>query len=73
MSVAQAASQNNSPEAERKSETDIVIETRNLGKVYRDFWGRKKVQALKVARYRSQTRRGFWTARTQWFRKVDHD
>ncbi len=47
MSVAQAASQNNSPEAERKSETDIVIETRNLGKVYRDFWGRKKVQALK--------------------------
>lgn len=47
MSVAQAVSQNNSPEAERKSETDIVIETRNLGKVYRDFWGRKKVQALK--------------------------
>jgi ABC-2 type transport system ATP-binding protein len=23
------------------------VETRNLGKIYRDFWGRKKVQALK--------------------------
>lgn len=28
-------------------ESDIVIETRGLAKVYRDFWGRKKVQALK--------------------------
>lgn len=28
-------------------ESDVVIETRNLGKVYRDFWGRKKVAALK--------------------------
>jgi ABC-2 type transport system ATP-binding protein len=27
---------------------DIVIETRNLSKVYRDFWGRQKVQALKA-------------------------
>ena len=26
---------------------DIVIEIRNLTKVYRDFWGRKKVDALK--------------------------
>ncbi len=26
---------------------DVVIETRNLGKIYRDFWGRKKVAALK--------------------------
>ncbi len=26
---------------------DVVIETRNLSKVYRDFWGRKKVSALK--------------------------
>jgi ABC-2 type transport system ATP-binding protein len=26
---------------------DVVIETRNLTKVYRDFWGRKKVDALK--------------------------
>ncbi|MCA9066821.1 MAG: ABC transporter ATP-binding protein, partial [Planctomycetaceae bacterium] len=27
--------------------TESVIEIRNLSKVYRDFWGRKKVQALK--------------------------
>lgn len=26
---------------------DIVVETRNLTKVYRDFWGRQKVRALK--------------------------
>ncbi len=29
------------------SQTENVIEIRNLSKVYRDFWGRKKVQALK--------------------------
>lgn len=28
-------------------DSNVVIETRNLGKVYRDFWGRKKVAALK--------------------------
>ncbi len=27
---------------------EIIIETRNLTKVYRDFWGRPKVQALKA-------------------------
>jgi ABC-2 type transport system ATP-binding protein len=27
---------------------DVIIETRNLTKVYRDFWGRPKVQALKA-------------------------
>jgi ABC-2 type transport system ATP-binding protein len=27
---------------------EIIIETRNLSKVYRDFWGRPKVQALKA-------------------------
>lgn len=27
---------------------DVVIETRNLSKVYRDFWGREKVRALKA-------------------------
>ncbi len=27
--------------------SDVIIETRNLGKVYRDFWGRRKVAALK--------------------------
>lgn len=26
---------------------EVVIETRNLSKIYRDFWGRKKVAALK--------------------------
>ena len=29
-------------------ESEIVIETRNLTKVYRDFWGRQKVRALKA-------------------------
>lgn len=29
-------------------DTDVIIETRNLGKIYRDFWGRKKVNALKA-------------------------
>jgi ABC-2 type transport system ATP-binding protein len=29
-------------------ESDVVIETRNLTKVYRDFWGRQKVRALKA-------------------------
>jgi ABC-2 type transport system ATP-binding protein len=29
-------------------DSDVVIETRNLGKTYRDFWGRRKVQALKA-------------------------
>lgn len=27
---------------------EVIIETRNLTKVYRDFWGRAKVQALKA-------------------------
>ncbi len=27
---------------------DIIIETRNLSKTYRDFWGRQKVRALKA-------------------------
>jgi len=29
------------------SGSNVVIETRNLSKIYRDFWGRKKVHALK--------------------------
>ncbi len=28
--------------------SDVVIETRALSKVYRDFWGRQKVRALKA-------------------------
>jgi len=31
-----------------KSGPEVVIETRTLSKVYRDFWGRTKVQALKA-------------------------
>jgi ABC-2 type transport system ATP-binding protein len=27
---------------------EVIIETRNLSKVYRDFWGRQKVRALKA-------------------------
>ena len=27
---------------------DVIVETRNLTKVYRDFWGREKVRALKA-------------------------
>ena len=30
----------------QSTQSDIVIETRNLTKVYRDFWGRQKVRAL---------------------------
>src|SRR5580692_3663010 len=32
----------------RNTMSDVVIETRNLTKVYRDFWGRQKVRALKA-------------------------
>src|ERR1700720_3301421 len=41
----QAAPAPVSPAAARDS---IVVETRNLSKVYRDFWGRQKVRALKA-------------------------
>ena len=30
-----------------ESDSGVVIESRNLSKIYRDFWGRKKVHALK--------------------------
>lgn len=36
------------PQATLASPPDVVIETRNLTKVYRDFWGRQKVRALKA-------------------------
>jgi ABC-2 type transport system ATP-binding protein len=35
------------PAVSASSPSDVVIETRNLGKIYRDFWGVKKVAALK--------------------------
>jgi ABC-2 type transport system ATP-binding protein len=34
--------------ARRATDPDIVVETRNLTKVYRDFWGRQKVRAVKA-------------------------
>ena len=38
------------------TDSDVVIETRNLGKTYRDFWGRRKVAALKGVGHRGQKR-----------------
>jgi ABC-2 type transport system ATP-binding protein len=35
-------------EPKKGTSADVVIETRNLSKVYRDFWGRQKVRALKA-------------------------
>ncbi|MEO8494445.1 MAG: ABC transporter ATP-binding protein [Planctomycetota bacterium] len=34
--------------AKPQPDSNVVIETRNLSKVYRDFWGRQKVRALKA-------------------------
>ncbi|MEX0792960.1 MAG: ABC transporter ATP-binding protein [Pirellulaceae bacterium] len=31
-----------------RPDNEVVIETRNLTKIYRDFWGRQKVRALKA-------------------------
>ncbi len=48
---ATATSPTDQSSAEKSSagttDSGVVIETRNLSKVYRDFWGRKKVSALK--------------------------
>ncbi len=44
MEVAPAATQ----ETVSPPSPEVVIETRNLTKVYRDFWGREKVRALKA-------------------------
>ena len=30
------------------TQPEVVVETRNLSKIYRDFWGRQKVRALKA-------------------------
>lgn len=35
-------------DASSGSDSDVIIETRNLSKTYRDFWGRQKVRALKA-------------------------
>src|SRR5438477_8401407 len=36
------------PAPAKPAATNVVVETRNLSKVYRDFWGRQKVRALKA-------------------------
>jgi ABC-2 type transport system ATP-binding protein len=36
------------PRPKPAPQSDVVIETHNLTKVYRDFWGRQKVRALKA-------------------------
>ena len=46
-SVSTSASASRSATASRSDSQDVVIETRSLTKVYRDFWGRQKVRALK--------------------------
>ncbi|QDT07641.1 Fluoroquinolones export ATP-binding protein/MT2762 [Rubripirellula lacrimiformis] len=37
----------NAASSQTANDSGVVIETRNLSKIYRDFWGRKKVHALK--------------------------
>src|SRR5262245_64651441 len=49
-----AAEPANKPAA--ASQPDVVIETRSLTKIYRDFWGRQKVRALNALDL--QVRRG---------------
>ncbi len=47
-SVATAAQPSSTAKAANaKADSGVVIETRSLSKIYRDFWGRKKVHALK--------------------------
>lgn len=47
MSASAATEAETSTAESASTNSNAVIETRNLGKVYRDFWGRKKVAALK--------------------------
>ncbi|WDI40197.1 ABC transporter ATP-binding protein [Bremerella sp. P1] len=43
------ASVETQPQASNSSsDNEVIIETRNLTKIYRDFWGRQKVRALKA-------------------------
>jgi ABC-2 type transport system ATP-binding protein len=46
--MASQAVLDSAPPVSTEPRTDVVIETRNLSKVYRDFWGRQKVRALKA-------------------------
>ncbi len=47
MSLDTPAPTNTSSSVVGNAPSDVVIETHGLGKIYRDFWGRKKVDALK--------------------------
>ncbi|RCS46053.1 ABC transporter ATP-binding protein [Bremerella cremea] len=42
------ASVETQPQSTAPSNNEVIIETRNLTKIYRDFWGRQKVRALKA-------------------------
>ena len=42
------AQEQESPAPASSSEAEVIIETRSLTKVYRDFWGRPKVRAVKA-------------------------
>src|SRR5262245_30818124 len=46
--MAQATAEQTSASKSTATPTEVVIETRGLSKVYRDFWGRQKVRALKA-------------------------
>lgn len=43
-----AKSQTASPSAKSSGDGEVVVATQSLSKVYRDFWGREKVRALKA-------------------------
>lgn len=45
--MATATTETKATAADSSDASNVIIETRNLSKVYRDFWGRKKVAALK--------------------------
>ncbi|MGI9470077.1 MAG: ABC transporter ATP-binding protein [Rubripirellula sp.] len=45
--VAEKEPSGSSEASSGESNSGVVIETRNLSKIYHDFWGRKKVHALK--------------------------
>jgi ABC-2 type transport system ATP-binding protein len=45
--VAETEQSASAPSSHDQPDSGVVIETRNLSKIYRDFWGRKKVHALK--------------------------
>jgi ABC-2 type transport system ATP-binding protein len=42
-----AVAERPAPNSPGNADDQVIVETRNLSKIYRDFWGRKKVHALK--------------------------